>query len=175
MDGWIVPAIAALVLWGIVGVLQKLGSNRINASSLLIWVTAGYVILLPLILWRSGSWALSPTALLLGVLAGCVNGLGTWLLFRSLESGAKASVAVPLTALYPVVTVLFALIFLSERLSAREWLGIGLALCGGAMLSYERQRQPSDAEPRRTSAEGHERLARRRTAHGRGYRADHRR
>jgi transporter family protein len=138
MEGWIVPAVAALVLWGIVGVLQKLGSNRVGADSLLIWVTAGYVLMLPLILWRSESWILSPPAILLGIVAGCVNGLGTWLLFRSLEHGAKASVAVPLTALYPVVTVILAFIFLSERLSPREWLGVLLAVGGGVMLSYEK-------------------------------------
>jgi transporter family protein len=138
MEGWIVPASAALVLWGIVGVLQKLGSNRVDASSLLVWVTAGYIVALPLVLWRSGKWALSLEALLLGVVAGCVNGLGTWLLFRCLERGAKASVAVPLTALYPSVTVILAFVFLSERLSARECLGVALAVCGGVMLSYEK-------------------------------------
>jgi bacterial/archaeal transporter family protein len=137
MEGWVAPAFAALILWGIVGVLQKLGSNRLDATSLLMWVTAGYIVALPLILWRSGTWALSPGALLLGAVAGSVNGLGTWLLFRCLERGAKASVAVPLTALYPAVTVVLALVFLSERLSAREWLGVALAVCGGAMLSYE--------------------------------------
>ena len=139
MESWIVPAVAALVLWGIVGILQKLGSNRVGADSLLIWVTAGYVLVLPLVLWKSGDWTLSPTGLLLGVIAGCVNGLGTWLLFRSLEHGAKASVAVPLTALYPVVTVVLAFIFLSERLSLRELLGVFLAICGGTMLSYEKE------------------------------------
>jgi bacterial/archaeal transporter family protein len=91
--------------------------------------------MLPVVLWRSGSWTLSTEAGLVGLLAGCVNGLGTWLLFRSLEAGAKAPVAVPLTALYPVVTVVLAFIFLSERLSLREWLGVALAVCGGALLS----------------------------------------
>ncbi|MGH9161928.1 MAG: EamA family transporter [Vicinamibacteraceae bacterium] len=138
MEGWLAPAVAALVLWGIVGVLQKLGSNRLDASSLLVWVTAGYIVVLPLVLWRTGGWSLSLPALLLGILAGCVNGVGTWLLFRSLERGAKASVAVPLTALYPAVTVMLASVFLAERLSAREWLGVALAVGGGAMLSYER-------------------------------------
>jgi bacterial/archaeal transporter family protein len=138
MEAWIVPAVTALVLWGVVGVLQKLGSNRLGANALLLWVTAGYILMLPAVLGRSGSWAVSSDAILLGVLAGGVNGLGTWLLFRSLESGAKASVAVPLTALYPVVTVILAFIFLSERLSPREWFGVALALCGGAMLSYEK-------------------------------------
>jgi drug/metabolite transporter (DMT)-like permease len=100
-------------------------------------VTVGYIVMLPVVLWRSGSWMASTDVLVLGVVAGSVNGLGTWLLFRSLEHGAKASVAVPLTALYPVVTVVLAFVCLSERLSAREWLGVALAVCGGALLSYE--------------------------------------
>ena len=116
---------------------QKLGSTRLGANALLLWVTAGYIAMLPVVLWRSGSWGASVDALLLGVVAGSVNGLGTWLLFRSLEHGAKASVAVPLTALYPVVTVVLAFVFLAERLSLREWLGVALAVCGGALLSYE--------------------------------------
>jgi transporter family protein len=139
MDGWILPAIAAMVLWGIVGILQKLGSNRLGANALLLWVTIGYIVMLPAVLWRSGSWDVAADAWPLGVLAGTVNGLGTWLLFRSLEHGAKASVAVPLTALYPVVTVVLAFVFLAERLSLREWLGVALAVCGGALLSYERE------------------------------------
>ena len=147
MDNWIAPALAALVLWGIVGILQKLGSNRLDASSLLMWVTAGYTLVLPLVLWRSGTWALSPAAIFLGVIAGCVNGLGTWLLFRCLEHGAKASVAVPLTALYPAVTVILASVFLSERLSSREWLGVALAVCGGVMLSYESEPKSLVSEP----------------------------
>ena len=66
-----------------------------------------------------------------------MNGLGNWAVFACLEKGAKASVAIPLTALYPLCTIALATIFLHERPSALQWLGIGLALAGGAMLSYE--------------------------------------
>jgi len=122
-----------------VGILQKLGSNRLNAASLLIWVTAGYLIALPGFFLLAPLNGLSTREVLLGILAGAVNGFGTWLLFASLERGAKASVAIPLTALYPLVTVLLALLFLHERLSVREWLGVGLAIIGGVLLSYEPQ------------------------------------
>ena len=142
MTGWLLPAIVAAVLWGIVGILQKLGSNRVSADSLLIWVTAGYVLALPLLLTHGGFSAMGLRGALTGIAAGLVNGLGTWFLFASLERGAKASVAIPLTALYPVVTLGLAFLILAERLSAREWLGVALAVCGGAMLSYERESAP---------------------------------
>jgi len=137
MTNWLQLALLAAALWGIVGLLQKLGSNRINASSLLIWVTVGYLLAIPLFWKGAGLETLSSKALLLGVLAGSVNGVGTWLLFAAFESGAKASVAVPLTALYPLVTVALAYFFLSERLDGLQWFGVFLAICAGGMLSYE--------------------------------------
>jgi transporter family protein len=134
---WFIPTLIATVLWGLVGVLQKLGSNRVNASSLLAWVMVGYVLALP-VFWRgSGLAVLSHKALFLGILAGAANGLGTWFLFAALERGAKASVAIPLTALYPLITVALAYLALGERLGTREWVAVMLALCAGAMLSYE--------------------------------------
>ncbi|MDX2152154.1 MAG: DMT family transporter [Bryobacteraceae bacterium] len=135
---WFAPALLAAFLWGLVGVLQKLGSNRIGAGSLLIWVTAGYVLALPLLLLHGGFGGFTWRGGLVGVAAGLINGLGTWFLFASLERGAKASVAIPLTALYPVVTFGLAFGLLSERLTGREWLGVALAVTGAAMLSYER-------------------------------------
>ena len=43
-------------------------------------------------------------------------------------AGGKASVVVPLTALYPVVTLGLALLILGERLSLRQSIGVALAL-----------------------------------------------
>jgi transporter family protein len=137
MTTWLHLALLAAVLWGVVGLLQKLGSNRISASSLLIWVTVGYLLAIPLFWKSAGLGTLSGKALLLGVVAGSVNGVGTWLLFAAFERGAKASVAVPLTALYPLVTVALAYFFLSERLDGLQWLGVLLAICAGGMLSHE--------------------------------------
>jgi transporter family protein len=137
MTTWLHLALLAAVLWGVVGLLQKLGSNRISASSLLIWVTVGYLLAIPLFWKSAGLGTLSGKALLLGVVAGSVNGVGTWLLFAAFERGAKASVAVPLTALYPLVTVALAYFFLSERLDGLQWLGVFLAICAGGMLSHK--------------------------------------
>jgi len=137
MPAWLVYSLLVIVLWGIVGLLQKLGTNRISANSLLIWLMGGYVLLLP---WLLSTTRLSDLAMrdaIIGTLAGITNGLGAWYLFASLESGAKASVAIPLTALNPLLTILLAMIFLSERLTALQWVGIMIAIVAGVMISYE--------------------------------------
>src|SRR5437899_9554675 len=134
---WMIYAAVAIVLWGVNGLFMKLGTNRVSARSMVIWVTAGFVILLPWMWKLSGFGGLSTRAILVGLIAGAVNGLGNWAVFACLEKGAKASVAIPLTALYPLCTVALATAFLKERPTTLQWLGIALAVAGGAMLSYE--------------------------------------
>jgi drug/metabolite transporter (DMT)-like permease len=127
----------AIVLWGVNGLFMKLGTNRISARAMVIWVTAGFLLLLPFLWSVTTLSGLGIAVIGVGLMAGAVNGLGNWAIFASLEKGAKASVAIPLTALYPLCTVVLATAFLGERPNPRQWLGIGLALAGGAMLSYE--------------------------------------
>jgi bacterial/archaeal transporter family protein len=140
MDTWVFYACLATLCWGVVGLLQKLGTNRISSHSLLIWLFVGFAALIPM-LWRDGAISgLGWRVLLIGLLGGAANGFGSWALFQALERGAKASVAVPLTALYPIVTIVLARIFLEETLSFRQWIGIAMAIAGGVMLSYETEK-----------------------------------
>jgi transporter family protein len=141
MDTWVFYACVATLCWGVVGLLQKLGTNRISSRSLLVWLIVGFAALLPAI-WNKGALAgLGWRVLLIGLMGGAANGLGSWALFAALERGAKASVAVPLTALYPLITIVLARIFLAETLTFRQWFGIALAVAGGAMLSYETEQK----------------------------------
>jgi uncharacterized membrane protein len=134
---WMVYASVAIVLWGINGLFMKLGTNRVSARSMVIWVTVGFVVLLPF-LWTTTTLSdLSTRVIFVGLIAGAVNGLGNWAVFACLEKGAKASVAIPLTALYPLCTVALATVFLKERPTVLQWIGIALAVAAGAMLSYE--------------------------------------
>ena len=144
---WMIFAGIAVVLWGVNGLLMKLGTNRISAQSMTIWVTVGFLVMVP-VMWKfSPLVGVTTGTIVAGLLGGVVNGLGNWAIFTCLEKGAKASVAIPLTALYPLFTVLLATVFLKERPSPLQWFGIALAVGAGAMLSYE----PSPATP---TAEG---------------------
>jgi len=138
MSEWMYFSLLAVGLWGVVGLLQKLGTNRISADSLLVWLMGGYLLLFP---WLIANWDLThlaPAEIFIGTLAGMTNGLGAWFLFAALEKGAKASIAVPLTALNPLVTILLALVFLTERLTFLQCVGVLLAIAAGALISYEK-------------------------------------
>lgn len=70
-------------------------------------------------------------------MGGALNGLGAFTSFAALESGGKASIVIPLVYLYPLVTILLALLFLVERLTGVQAVGIVLAIIAAILLSQE--------------------------------------
>ena len=134
---WLAASMITVLLWGIVGLLQKMGSNHGTSNSLFVWTTVGYALLLPFLFFDSRLLSLPTRSIVVGVVCGITNALGAWALYTALERGARASVAVPLTALNPLVTLILALIILGERLTAMQTAGVVLALVAGVLLSYE--------------------------------------
>lgn len=137
MTNSVTLTLIAVVLWGVVGLLQKVTTNYITADAVLIWDRVGYLCLLPWLLATTSLSNLGSGDLLIGTLAGIANSLGAWFLYASLESGAKASIAVPLTSLYPLLTVLMAMGFLGEKVRPLQWFGIALALIAGILMTLE--------------------------------------
>jgi transporter family protein len=134
---WLIASMITVLLWGIVGLLQKMGSDHSTSNSLFIWTTVGYALLLPFLIAGTHLSMLPARSILVGVVCGATNGLGAWALYTALERGARASVAVPLTALNPLITLILALLVLGERLTALQTTGVVLALAAGVLLSYE--------------------------------------
>jgi transporter family protein len=137
MARWILFSTVVIVLWGVVGLLQKIGSNRMSAKGLIFWTTIGYLVLIPFLLHTASLGSARPRDLFVGIGGGLLNGLGALALYASMGCGAKASVVVPLTALNPVLTILLAITLLHERLTGFQWIGIALAVLAGVLLSWE--------------------------------------
>ena len=137
MPGWLPYCLLALALYGIVGLLQKLTTNRISADAALVWYSLGYLSLFPWFLAASSLAGIAAGTALLGLSVGFTARSGEYFLFTSLGSGGKASVTVPLTSTYPLVTLLLATGFLAEKLTLRQWAGIALAVAAGVLMSYE--------------------------------------
>jgi bacterial/archaeal transporter family protein len=137
---WPIFTIAAILTWGTVGYIQKISANLLGPAAVVFWATIGYVVgafaLLPYL--PAHRPVLTTSVLMLGLSAGLLNNIANWFLYSALHKGAPASIAIPLTALYPMVTVLLALTLLHESLSLRQGVGAMLAVAGGVLLSYER-------------------------------------
>ena len=144
MSEWIIFSVATILFWGVMGLLQKLSTNWMSADSVFVWSRVGYLLLLLWLLVTTSVHNLSARDVVIGLMAGVTNGLGAWYLYASLQSGAKASVAVPLTSLYPLLTVLLAVVILGERPKILQWAGIGLAVVAGVLMSLESPKRIDD-------------------------------
>ena len=71
------------------------------------------------------------------VLSGLATGASWVCYFRALKIGDASKVA-PIDKLSVVLVALFAVVFLGERPSAREWLGISLVGAGVVVLGLKR-------------------------------------
>lgn len=132
---WFLPAFVVLVTWGLVGLLQKLSTNYLAAESAFVWLLVGYVVLEPWLYPGRLLWTYSTRALGLTLLSGFLNALGAWTLLAAMRNGGKASIVVPLTALYPLVVVLAAPLVLRESITRFQGIGVVCALIAVALLS----------------------------------------
>jgi transporter family protein len=78
-------------------------------------------------LWRSrGPIERDARGLLYGLSNGILTALGI-LAFNQALTLERVSLVSPVTSLYPLLTVLLACVFLRERLSPSQWLGLALS------------------------------------------------
>lgn len=130
MPRWLFYTLITVLLWGLWGVASKLASTRLPAWQLQVISLVGVVPVIG-ILWRLVRDQPRPTngrflfASLAAGLLGCVGNLAY---FHALSSGGKAVAVTPLTSLYPITTILLAMVFLRERPTTLQTIGLLLSL-----------------------------------------------
>ena len=137
MNHWLVYAISALLLWGVWGILGKLGCRTTDASHYIPLVIIGNLIVLigaSLFMLRPGHFKMTSPDNLLVILSSAAYALGGVFYFVALSKG-NLLVVVLLTASYPVVTVLLSFLFLGEPVSIAKVIGIGAVTAGVLLLS----------------------------------------
>ena len=131
---WLILAIACLISWGLWGLLIKLAYRGAEWSEIyLISSLTSFAIALAIFLASHTKIHFKPS-LLLALGAGLTGGIGNIFFVKALEHG-KASIVIPLTALYPVITAVLAVIILHEKLSMLQLIGIVLAIIAMILLS----------------------------------------
>ena len=136
MKNWYWFSLATMVCWGAWGIFGKLASAQIN-SKLLVLVSISTSFLLLWILFLITGFEVEKNARGIGYafLAGVAGSIGSIFFYLALKEG-KTSVVVPLTALYPLVTVALSVLFLKEEISGVKIVGIILALVASLLLSF---------------------------------------
>ena len=134
--GWWIYAVLSAVFASLTAILGKLGMQQID-SDLGTAIRTGVVLVMAWIMvfvTRHGKDLKNITLYhtLFILLSGVTTGLSWLCYFRALQQG-EASVVVPIDKMSIVVTILFAGIFLKERLSRRALIGL-LLVVGGTLL-----------------------------------------
>ena len=127
-----------ILLWGFWGFLGKLAleKNMAPTSVFLAEVCTSAVCAVPvvLILWRQQAAASLYTSWnLFGVASGAGLALGLFCYYFALER-SQASILVPLTAIYPAVSVVLSYALLHERPHVSQWVGIIFVVVGAILL-----------------------------------------
>ena len=134
--GWPFWALAAAGFAALTAIFAKLGVSDLDPDFATLIRTLVILALVAAITVFGGHWrdpaGVPARSWLFLLLSGVATGLSWLCYFRALKLGDASRVA-PLDKLSIVLVALFAAIFLGERLSSVNWLGLAM-IAGGAIL-----------------------------------------
>lgn len=122
-------SVAGFGLWGLLGKLALDHGSWAQIS--LLFGVAALTAFAVAVGFDGGTW--TSKGVWLGGLTGLAGALGLAFFYLALERGT-ASQVVPVIGVYPVLTAVLAVVFLSEGLSGIQWGGVALAVTGVLLL-----------------------------------------
>lgn len=138
---WIYWAFASALFAAFTAIFAKVGLQGVDSDFATFIRTI--VILIALIAFLSYTQKWQPLRHLSGknwvflVLSGLATGISWLAYFKALQLGNASQVA-PIDKFSWVLVTLFAVIFLGERPSGQDWLGISLVAGGVLLLAFKR-------------------------------------
>jgi len=133
---WLGFSLLALALWGVWGFLSKAATGHLPYGAVYLTSITGHLVVLSCLAVAGGltvPW--HPVGLVAALGAGLCMAFGLLFFLQALAAGGAAGLVVPLTALYPLVTVILSWALLHEDFTLRRLAGVGLALGAVWLLS----------------------------------------
>src|ERR1700751_5735051 len=137
---WLFWALLSAFFAGLTAFLAKIGVADIN-SNLATAIRTGVILLFSWFIaaftTKSSEFgSIGKQTWIFLVLSGVSTGLSWLCYFRALQVGEVSKVA-PIDKLSVVVAIVISVLFLGERLSVRESLGVCLIVCGALCLAWK--------------------------------------
>lgn len=130
---WFMWAILSACFAALTAIFAKVGLRQVDSDLATLIRTVIIVFVLSLVVWGLGKWQnpllLSGKTWLFLTLSALATGASWLCYFRALQLGQASQVA-PIDKLSVVLVTLFAVVFLGERPSLQEYLGIVLIAFG---------------------------------------------
>jgi bacterial/archaeal transporter family protein len=137
--GWQVWAAMAAVFAALTAIFAKVGVQDINSDLATFIRTIVILVVLGVILLAMGEFrslpSMTPRTAIFLVLSGMATGASWICYFRALKIGNAAQVA-PVDKLSVVLVAIFGVLFLGERLSGLNWVGVALVGAGAILVAW---------------------------------------
>ena len=128
MKDWILPTVGTFICWGMWSFIPKITTKYIDPRSALIFEVIGGIVLSLVVLSATNfRLEIHPKGIALAGMAGLVGFVGA-LCFLYAVSKGPVSIIAPLSALYPILSVALAIIFLNETVTIKQGFGIIFAV-----------------------------------------------
>ena len=136
MEKHITFSLVATVLWGFWAILVKVSSTRIGHWPSIMVYTLFSLFTVAVLFLSLGQTLRNAdtTGMLIAALAGVLGGLAL-IFFQKAVSCGPVITSTALSALYPVLAVVFGVFVLKEQPSTTNLIGILLAIAGGVLIS----------------------------------------
>jgi len=135
---WQLWALLSAFFAALTAIFAKVGVENVNADFATFIRTIVILLVLALILLSLGEFqdlrSITGRTYVFLVLSGVATGASWICYFRALQAGNASQVA-PVDKLSIVLVAIFGVVFLGERLSALNWLGVVLIAGGAALLA----------------------------------------
>jgi len=141
LPSWLFWALGSALFASLTAILGKLGVRGLDPDFATLIRSFVIIACLSLFVAITGKWSdprqLPGKTILFLVFSGIATGLSWACYFRALKAGEASKVA-PVDKLSLVLVCVFAVIFLGERPSLKDWTGIGLVAAGVLLLALKR-------------------------------------
>jgi transporter family protein len=141
LSSWQFWAVLSAVFAALTAIFAKVGVENVNPDFATFVRTIVILLCLAAILSLTGQFqspgSVSTRTYTFLVLSGLATGASWICYFRALKLGPASQVA-PIDKLSVVLVAIFAVIFLGERPSLPNWLGIALIAAGAILIAYKR-------------------------------------
>jgi transporter family protein len=138
-SSWQTWAVLSALFAALTAIFAKIGVENINADFATFIRTIVILVTLAFILLATGQFqspgGISGRTYLFLLFSGLATGASWICYFRALKIGQAAQVA-PIDKLSVVLVAMFGVIFLGEKLTAPNWLGVALIAAGAILVAH---------------------------------------
>ena len=134
MAGWVLPAVLYVALLGALGVTTKLALEHLGWQDVIVWTTIVYVGISAVLLLAGQAQIGLGAGTAAAVASGVLASTALVALYVALGRG-DASVVVPFTSAYPLVTLGLSALVLAERITIARAAGALLVVLGVVVIS----------------------------------------